>query len=340
MPRTSDPAALAAAVLGGDRTAIGRALTLVESRAAKHQEAAGELQRRLLPHAGAALRVGLSGPPGVGKSTFIEALGLHLIELGHRVAVLAVDPSSTLTGGSILGDKARMERLALAPEAFVRPSPSAATLGGVARRTREAMLVLEAAGHDVVLVETVGVGQSETAVAEMVDTFCVLMLPGSGDELQGIKKGIVELADVLVIHKADGDNLARAEAAKADLDAALHYLRPKRAEWQPKAVLASALEGRGVDQVWRTIVEHHRLLERLGLLESIRADQRVRWLWDEVLGELEQRFRNHPAVAEQLPDLERRTASGELAVRVAALRLLAAFGAQGDPPGKVSRSCT
>ncbi|MEO0652020.1 MAG: methylmalonyl Co-A mutase-associated GTPase MeaB [Planctomycetota bacterium] len=323
--RTIDPADLAQAVRGGDRSAIGRALTLVESRAAKHEAAASDLQRLLLPHAGQATRVGLSGPPGVGKSTFIEALGLHLIEQGHRVAVLAVDPSSTLTGGSILGDKARMERLALAPEAFVRPSPSAATLGGVARRTREAMLVLEAAGHDVVLVETVGVGQSETAVDEMVDTFCVLMLPGSGDELQGIKKGIVELADLLVINKADGDNRARAEAAKSDLDSALHYLRPKREVWQPKTVLASGREGLGVAETWAAIRDHRATLKRTGALATLRAEQRRGWLWSELRDSLERAFITHAEVAPQLDAVEAQVVAGALPVHEAAERLLRAF---------------
>lgn len=322
---TIDPVGLSEAVRRGDRAALGRALTLVESLAAKHASAAEELQRRLVPAAGGAIRVGLSGPPGVGKSTFIEALGLHLVERGHRVAVLAVDPSSTLTGGSILGDKARMNGLAMHERAFVRPSPSAATLGGVARRTREALTVVEAAGYDVVLVETVGVGQSETAVDDMVDTFCVLMLPGAGDELQGIKKGIIELADVLVIHKADGDNLGRAKTTKGDLDAALHYLRPKREVWHPRTVLASSLEKLGIDEVWSAIADHRSTLERTGELETTRAAQRRRWLWDHVREALDGDFREHGAVRESLPGIEAEVASGQLPVSEGARRLLDAW---------------
>jgi LAO/AO transport system kinase len=316
-------------VRGGDRAALGRALTLVESSAAKHADTAAELARLLLPGAGGAIRVGISGVPGVGKSTFIEALGLELVGRGHRVAVLAVDPSSSLTGGSILGDKARMNELAMHPSAFVRPSPTASTLGGVARRTRDCMQVVEAAGYDVLLIETVGVGQSETAVADMVDTFCVLMLPGAGDELQGIKKGIIELADVLVIHKADGDNLPAARAAKADLDAALAYLRPKRSSWHPRTVLASSVERQGVDEVWQAILDHRHVLERTGELERTRAAQRVRWLREQLLEELDAAFRGHPGVEQRLGEVERRVAAGELPVGQAARELLEVFRSRG-----------
>ncbi|QDU67583.1 methylmalonyl Co-A mutase-associated GTPase MeaB [Engelhardtia mirabilis] len=322
----SEALRLAEGVRAGDRALIGRAVTLVESRAAKHEAGAAELLRALLPSSGGAHRVGISGVPGVGKSTFIEALGLHLVERGHRVAVLAVDPSSTITGGSILGDKSRMNALAMHAAAFVRPSPSAATLGGVARRTREAMVVLEAAGYDVVLVETVGVGQSETAVAEMVDTFCVLLLPGAGDELQGIKKGIVEHADLIVVNKADGENRARAEAARAEYDAALHYLRPRRECWRPRTLLASALERTGLEEVWETITEHRAALEGAGVFEANRIHQRKRWMWSHLEEALVDAFRTHPAVRAKLDDLERRVGAAELPASEAARELLRAFG--------------
>src|SRR5262244_382892 len=258
--------ALAAAVRAGDRRALAKAITLVESTRADHQREARRLLEVLLPETGGAARIGVSGVPGVGKSTFIEAFGLHLIGLGKRVAVLAVDPSSALSGGSILGDKTRMPRLAAAPEAFIRPSPAAGSFGGVTRRTREAMLVCEAAGHDAVLVETVGVGQSEFAVASMVDFFLVLILPGAGDELQGLKKGILELADALAVNKWDGDNVARAERAAAEYRAALHLFRHVSPNWDPPVLTVSALESRGMDQVWATIQDHRRRLGASGEL--------------------------------------------------------------------------
>src|SRR5499433_380492 len=248
--------ALAAAVRAGDRRALAKAITLVESTRADHQREARRLLEVLLPETGGAARIGVSGVPGVGKSTFIEAFGLHLIGLGKRVAVLAVDPSSALSGGSILGDKTRMPRLAAAPEAFIRPSPAAGSFGGVTRRTREAMLVCEAAGHDAVLVETVGVGQSEFAVASMVDFFLVLMLAGAGDELQGLKKGILELADALAINKADGDNVLHATQAAAQYRSALNLFRHTSASWDPPVVTVSGLEGDGIDAIWRIVEEH------------------------------------------------------------------------------------
>src|SRR5438094_2000280 len=253
----SRPEALAADVRAGNRRALAKAITLVESTRADHQQAAQRLLELLLPHTGDAARIGISGVPGVGKSTFIEAFGLYLIGVAKRVAVLAVDPSSAVSGGSILGDKTRMPQLAAAPEAFIRPSPAAGSLGGVTRRTREALLVCEAAGYDVVLVETVGVGQSEFAVASMVDFFLVLMLAGSGDELQGIKKGILELADALAINKADGQNVRPAEQAAAQYRSALRLFRHASAGWDPPVVTVSALEGRGMDKVW-SIIEDHR----------------------------------------------------------------------------------
>src|SRR5690242_926438 len=269
--------ALAAAVRAGDRRALAKAITLVESTRADHQREAQRLLEILLPRTGGAARLGVSGVPGVGKSTFIEAFGLHLIGLGKRVAVLAVDPSSALSGGSILGDKTRMPRLAAAPEAFIRPSPSAGSFGGVTRRTREALLVCEAAGYGVVLVETVGVGQSEFAVASMVDFFLVLLLAGAGDELQGIKKGILELADALAINKADGDNVGRATQAAAQYRAALNLFRATSASWRPPVLTVSALEGRGMDAVWSVVEEHRVKLGDSGELARKRREQQQAW---------------------------------------------------------------
>src|SRR5213593_3438014 len=275
----SRPEALAADVRAGSRRALAKAITLVESTRADHQRAAQRLLELLLPAAGRAARVGVSGVPGVGKSTFIEAFGLHLIGLGKKVAVLAVDPSSALSGGSILGDKTRMPRLAAAPEAFIRPSPSAGSLGGVTRRTREALLVCEAAGYDAVLVETVGVGQSEFAVASMVDFFLVLMLAGAGDELQGIKKGIIELADALAINKTDGDNVRPAEQAAAQYRSALHLFTHASPLWDPPVVTVSALEEKGIDRIWAVIEDHRARLVAANELDKKRRDQQQAWLW-------------------------------------------------------------
>jgi LAO/AO transport system kinase len=252
---SKDASALADGVLAGDRRSLAKAITLVESSRPDHRDLAQELVERLLPRTGGASRVGITGVPGVGKSTFIEAFGLHLIDAGHRVAVLAVDPSSSISGGSILGDKTRMPRLSAAEASFIRPSPAGGALGGVASHTREAMLLCEAAGYDVVLVETVGVGQSEYVVASMVDFFLVLMLPGAGDELQGIKRGILELADALAINKADGENVPRAERARAEYLAAFHLLRSGGA-WDPPVITVSAAESRGMDEVWRIVGDH------------------------------------------------------------------------------------
>src|SRR5262244_2889036 len=313
--------ALAAAVRAGDRRALAKAITLVESTRADHQREARRLLEVLLPETGGAARIGVSGVPGVGKSTFIEAFGLHLIGLGKRVAVLAVDPSSALSGGSILGDKTRMPRLAAAPEAFIRPSPAAGSFGGVTRRTREALLVCEAAGYDVVIVETVGVGQSEFAVASMVDFFLVLMLPGAGDELQGIKRGILELADALAINKADGDNVRRAEEAAAQYRAALNLLH-REGSWDPPVLLVSALEGRGMDAVWSVIEEHRRMFGASGELARKRREQQQSWFWSMIRDGLERQFLARGDVARLLPELERAVAEGTVTPTEAARRLL------------------
>ncbi|MFV0318078.1 MAG: methylmalonyl Co-A mutase-associated GTPase MeaB [Microthrixaceae bacterium] len=266
-------------VLGGDRTVLARAITLVESSTAHDRRLAAEVLDRLLPAAGGAHRVGITGVPGVGKSTFIDQLGVNLTGEGHRVAVLAVDPSSSRTGGSILGDKTRMGRLAVDERAFVRPSPAGGTLGGVAGATRETIVLCEAAGFDVVLVETVGVGQSETMVAEMVDIFCVLMLPGAGDDLQGIKKGVLELAELIAVNKADGDNVGRAERAAADYKLALHMTTPASPNWNPPVLTCSALHNTGMEDFWAQVCAHREVLGISGELESRRADQQVQWMW-------------------------------------------------------------
>ncbi|MGP3950087.1 methylmalonyl Co-A mutase-associated GTPase MeaB [Streptomyces sp. 7N604] len=326
MARTVDIDAYAKGVLDGSRAHIARAITLVESTRADHRELAQRLLIELLPHTGAARRVGISGVPGVGKSTFIDAFGSMLTGRGHRVAVLAVDPSSTRTGGSILGDKTRMERLAADPAAFVRPSPSAGTLGGVARATRESMVVMEAAGYDVVLVETVGVGQSETAVAGMVDTFLLLSLARTGDQLQGIKKGVLELADVVAINKADGPHERDARSAARELAGALRLLQPVDAEWNPPVLTCSAREGTGLDTVWERLEQHRKVLDATGRLAEKRRDQQVGWTWSMVREQLLARLRDHPEVLRLAPSLEQQVRDGTLTATLAAERLLAAFG--------------
>lgn len=313
------------AIRTGDRRALAKAITLIESSRADDQAAAQTLLAELLPDTGRSLRIGLSGAPGVGKSTFIESFGRFLLEQGKRVAVLAVDPSSQRSGGSILGDKTRMERLALDPRAFIRPSPSGLNPGGVARRTREASLVAEAAGFDVVLIETVGVGQGETAVADMVDMFMLLVSPGGGDELQGIKRGIMELADLVVVTKADGDLEAAARRAQGEYRAALHLMRPKYAGWTPRVLLTSAISGRGLDNVHEQIERFYQALRGDGSLERLRHDQRRAWLWREVEDGLRQHFRCDPAVAEMLPSLERDVVDGRTTPTAAAERLLTVF---------------
>ncbi len=314
---------LATGVVAGERRALAKAITLVESTRADHQERAQRLLERFLPRTGRAARVGISGVPGVGKSTFIEAFGLYLIDQGKRVAVLAVDPSSSISGGSILGDKTRMPRLAAAEQAFIRPSPSSGSLGGVARRTREAMLVCEAAGYDVVLVETVGVGQSEYAVADMVDCFVLLLLSGAGDELQGIKRGILELADVLAINKADGDNVASAKRAAAQTRSALGFLRPATGGWTPPVLTVSALEERGMDDVWEQVLEHRHVIEESGQLERKRAAQQESWLWSLLREGLEAHFLARPDAKSLLAEVQAEVAEGAITPTEAARRLLA-----------------
>lgn len=325
MAQQQTVAEIAAGVRAGARGELARAITLVESQRADHRAQAQELLAELLPETGKARRIGVTGVPGVGKSTFLEAFGMHLVGQGRRVAVLAVDPSSSVTGGSILGDKARMHELAQHPQAFIRPSPSGATLGGVARRTRECLLLCEAAGYDTVLVETVGVGQSETLVADMVDFFLVLALPGAGDELQGIKKGILELADLIAVNKADGDNQARANLAVRDMSAALRYLRPRFAEWSPRVVAISALQARGMQELADAIAEHRVLATETGHLAALRRAQQTRWLWEEIGDELRAAFRQHPLVAANLAEVEAAVRDGALPAGEGARQLLQAF---------------
>ncbi len=319
-------------VVAGDRRALARAITLVESSKAEHRADAATLVEGILPRTGRAIRVGISGPPGVGKSTFIEAVGELVIGQDHDVAVLAVDPSSARTGGSILGDKTRMERLARNPRAFIRPSPSGGELGGVARRTREAILLCEAAGFDVVIVETVGVGQSELAVADLVDLFVLLASPSGGDDLQGIKRGIMELADLVVVTKADGELLSAANHAAADLRRAVHLLRPKHDGITTEVLLASSTTPHddGVAAVWTAIEQLHGRLAEGGHLERLRADQAAAWLWDEIRSGLTERFRDHPATRAHLHGLESAVRAGEVAPSAAAQELLDGFGA--PPP--------
>ncbi len=302
---------LEAGVLAGDRMLLAKAITMVESGRANDRMMSRELLVRLASKAHTAQRIGISGVPGVGKSTLIEALGMLLIERGMTVAVLAVDPSSTLSGGSILGDKSRMGALAQAQGAFVRPSPSAATLGGVALRTREAAQLCEAAGFDVILVETVGVGQSETAVANMVDLFLVLTLPGAGDELQGIKKGILEHADIIAVNKADGDRVELARSSVADHAAALHYTRPEGGPWRPRALAVSAKTGSGLEELWDLIQEHHQALQAAGLLDERRQLQRSSWMWAAIEERLVESFRSQPGMVQRLQAAEARVRSGE-----------------------------
>ena len=316
--------ALADAVRNGDRRALARAITLVESTRADHRDDALALLDDLMPATGRSTRIGITGAPGAGKSTFIEALGLARVEAGQKLAVLAVDPSSTRTGGSILGDKTRMEQLSREPLAFIRPSPSGGNLGGVARRTREAMLVCEAAACDVVIVETVGVGQSEVAVAGMVDVFVLLLAPGGGDELQGVKRGIVELADLLVVNKADGELEATAQRTAVDYATALHIGRATGDS--PRVLTCSALTGTGIDDVWAAISEFEQRAAARGALTRRRAEQARSWMWSEVSDTLLEQFRSDPAVRERLAALEAAVVAGTLSPSAAAQQLLDAFG--------------
>jgi LAO/AO transport system kinase len=313
-------------VRGQDRAVLAQAITLIESRDESDAVLAQELLGRLLPATGSARRVGITGVPGVGKSTFVDAIGMFLLGRGHRVAVLAIDPSSTLSGGSILGDKTRMGRLSLEPRAFIRPSPSSATPGGIARRTRETMLLCEAAGFDVVMVETVGVGQGETAVADMVDFFLVLALPGSGDELQGIKKGVLELADAIAVNKSDGEGANRARTALGDLTAALRYLPRKRASWAPRALAISGLTGAGLEELWAVIEEHREALASTGELATLRSEQQLAWMWSLIVDRLERAFRTNPQVAARLPAVEADVVAGRTTPTAAAESLLGELG--------------
>jgi len=319
---------LAAQLLSGDRRALARGITLVESTRADDREAADALLTEVMPQTGRAIRIGISGSPGAGKSTLIEALGLHVVDTGHRVAVLAVDPSSSRTGGSILGDKTRMEQLSRHPAAFVRPSPAGSTLGGVARRTREAMLLCEASGFDVVIVETVGVGQSETAVAEMVDCFVLLIAPGGGDELQGIKRGIVELADIVAVNKADGPLAPVASATASDYAAALHMVRPRSASWTPRVVLCSALEQQGIDDLWLTVEEFGRAVAG-DELDARRREQARAWMRDELADSLLDRLHADARTAAAATALEADVAAGRIAPTTAARRLITVFLGEG-----------
>jgi LAO/AO transport system kinase len=324
-PAPADAASYRAAIRAGDRRALARAITLIESTRPDRQALGQEILEGLVGATGGAVRVGLTGPPGVGKSTFIEALGLHLLGLGHRVAVLAVDPSSPVTGGSILGDKTRMERLAQQERAFIRPSPSGGALGGVAHRTREALLLCEAAGFDVVVVETVGIGQSEFAVRSLVDFFAVLLQPGAGDELQGLKRGVLELADALVVNKADGEQKALAERTRAEHARALELLRPLSAAWRPRVLTASARSGEGIGACWDTVLAHRAALGASGELDRRRRSQARDWMWALLEEGLTQRFRAHPAVSARVAQLEAEVEALKLTPAAAARALLVAF---------------
>ncbi len=319
-------------ILAGERAVLARAITLVESSHPAHRAMADEVLAGIMPHTGGAHRIGISGVPGVGKSTFLERFGLDLIERGHKVAVLAVDPTSSVTGGSILGDKTRMVKLSTHRQAYVRPSPTGGTLGGVHRKSRETMLLCEAAGFDVVCVETVGVGQSETTVADMVDVFLVLMLSGAGDELQGIKKGILEVADVLAVNKADGDNARKAQAARREYQGALRVVRRKDDWWTPPVLTCSGLTGEGLDELWEALQAHREAAIEAGAFEGRREEQQRRWMWDLVEEGLLRAFRDDAAVARALPALEAGVKAGRVPAGAAATELLALFltGSNGE----------
>lgn len=321
---------LAEAIRSGNRAALARAITLVESTRSDHRDQAQQLLLELSPASGrcpqpsvgTSLRVGITGVPGVGKSTTIEALGMHLIEAGHRVAVLAVDPSSTRTGGSILGDKTRMARLAVHPDAYIRPSPTSGTLGGVAKATRETIVLLEAAGYDVILVETVGVGQSEVTVSNMVDTFVFLTLARTGDQLQGIKKGVLELADIVVVNKADGKHAIEAKKAARELSGAIRLIYPRETLWRPPVLTMSALEGVGLAELWEAVLSHRQVLTDSGEFEARRRVQQVDWTWSMVRDAVLDRLISHPEVRRTRDEVERRVRDGELTPALAAQQIL------------------
>lgn len=322
MREKQSPDDLAALIRSGDRSALARAITLVESTRGDHRAQAQQLLLELSPDGGNALRVGITGVPGVGKSTTIEALGMYLIEHGHRVAVLAVDPSSTRTGGSILGDKTRMGRLSVHPDAYIRPSPTSGTLGGVAKATRETVVLLESAGFDVILIETVGVGQSEVTVANMVDTFVFLTLARTGDQLQGIKKGVLELADIVVVNKADGSHAIEAQKAARELSGALRLIYPHDTIWRPPVLTMSALENNGVSEMWDTVLQHRAVLTEAGEFEAKRRRQQVDWMWAMVRDAVLDRVLNAPDVKSARADIEQQVREGSLTPALAAERLL------------------
>lgn len=320
-------------VRSGERSALARAITLVESNAEQHFAEAQALLQKLLPLSGKSIRIGITGVPGAGKSTFIEAFGMYLCGLGHRVAVLAIDPSSSINGGSILGDKTRMEQLSRNPFAFIRPSPSGGKLGGVHRKTREAMLLCEAAGYDVILIETVGVGQSEVIIRDMVDFFMLLVLTGAGDELQGMKKGIIEIADAIIVHKADGENRSRALQTREEYNRILHFLQPATKGWQTKAHTCSSLNLEGISDVWNVITTFKKKTQSSGVFEIRRKGQAREWLYSMITDQLQYQFFHHPEVVRKLPNLENKVMSGEMTVASAADMLLhlSRFNGQQDP---------
>lgn len=319
---SDDPQYYVQGVMDCNRRVIAKTITLIESSLPIHQELARTIIDLLLPYTGKAVRLGITGVPGVGKSVFIESLGTMLVKRGHRVAVLAVDPSSKRSGGSVLADKTRMEKLSVEENAFIRPSPSGGTLGGVARKTRETMIICEAAGFDVVIVETVGVGQSETTVASMVDFFLVLMITGAGDEIQGIKKGILELADAIAVNKADGDNVKKAEVARKQYETAIHYLAPSLPIWTPPVLTCSALEMIGIEEIWQTVLEHREKFMETGELEANRRKQAVDWMWSLVKEGLKEQFNNNPQVKKMLPTIIKEVKEGTTASTIAANKLL------------------
>jgi len=326
----TDPKQLAKQTRAGDRRALARAITLVESSRVDDRGPANELLTLLSPHAGKSIRIGISGVPGVGKSTFIECLGNHIINEGHRVAVLAVDPSSAISGGSILGDKTRMETLSRRSEAYIRPSPAGTMLGGVTRHTRETMRIVEAAGFDVIMIETVGVGQSETDVAQMTDIFLLMLLPGGGDELQGIKRGIVELADLIVVNKADGDLKGIANRSAADYRSALGFLHPRRPNWKVPVETCSALNNTGIDTIWQIINDFHTTMTNNGVIKESRSRQAQTWLWNDISATLLESLQQNDAIRSRLAELEQQVAGGTISPWVAAQEIVNLFQHQDD----------